>query len=362
MAIEFEYQELVEATESFSPSNLIGKGSHGCVYRGKLKNDKLIAVKKSVVHSDFGNDSNSNSKLQNEVKILSFLPENPHVINLLGTSQESNKNTFGIMVMEIMPNGSLHDLLHLSKSPPPWPKRVEIVLQLAKALHFLHQTTPAVIHRDVKSENILFDSNWVAKLADFGLAIFDSNSVSLGSPSWPSRDSHDSASQPAGTIGYLDPCYTTPCKLSTKNDVFSFGILVLEIISGRRVIDITRTPSDIAEWALPLISKRRVVEICDERVSLPGYMCGAIRHLLCVAASCVSLEGSSRPLIGDVVMGLDGCLVMERVRFPVWIGVLRSLVLMRKRRKVAKRAREIFVRLEDDGGNKGKMLREVLGW
>lgn len=357
--IQFDYDELVKATESFSPSTLLGKGSHGSVYKAKLVNDnnKLVAVKKPFLHAGHNEEQfhhNDGSKLQNEIRVLSFLRKNRHVIGFLGTTSRGDGNNRReedvLLVMEYMPNGSLHDLLHFSEAPPSWPKRVEIAVQVARAVRFLHdESRPSVVHRDIKSANVLFDCDFIAKLADFGLAVL----VHVDDPG-----------QPAGTIGYLDPCYTTPFKLSAKNDAFSFGVLVLEIVSGRKVIDLGREPAGIVEWALPLIRERRVAEICDPRVPLPqddDDVAGAVRQLLFVAASCVSLDEECRPSMSDVVLGMEGCF-LGRVRFPIWRVVV--LVLGKRRRKLAKQwreRRESWQSQDCDRSPKGKVsLREVL--
>lgn len=331
--VEFEYEELVEATESFSPSRLIGKGSHGSVFKGKLKNNKLVAVKKPLHDHGHGHDHqealSDNSKLDNEIRVLSSLRENSFVISLVGTCHDPNNEDNKLLVMELMPNGSLHDLLHTHHadeySPPSWPKRVGMAIQIARAVHFLHQQRPLVIHRDIKSANVLFDSNWDAKLADFGLAA-----------SMPSSQ----VSQPAGTIGYLDPCYTTPSKLSSKNDVFSFGVVLLEIISCRKAMDLCRTPTSISEWAVSLIKQGRIEDVCDVRVPVPDYMVSAIKHMVCVALSCVSMNEACRPSMGEIVAGMENC-YLERIRMvPIWTSLLRRVMLVRRRRKLAKRWRQ----------------------
>lgn len=318
---EYDYEELVKATENFSPKRLVGKGSHGSVYKGTVKDNKLVAIKKPTYYSS--EVVHENSKLDNEIRVLLSLRENPLVINLLGTSHDSANNK-KLLVMELMPNGSLHDLLHVCTTPPTWSKRVEIAIRVARAVEFLHEGKPSVIHRDIKSANILFDSNWNAKLADFGLAVLQSD---------------DQVSQlPAGTIGYLDPCYTTPSKLSTKNDVFSFGVVLLEIISGGKAIDMCRTPASIVDWAVPLIGELRVHEICDPRIALlPTYMEATMRHMLSIAARCVSSNEELRPSIGEITRVIENHGVVQRVRFPIWMSFLRSVILMRRQRKQARR-------------------------
>ncbi|KAH8514760.1 hypothetical protein H0E87_007560 [Populus deltoides] len=324
----FDYQQLVKATGSFSPSRLLGKGSHGSIYKGILEENKLVAIKKS---SSLGTDhvsADNSKKLENEISVLSSLRESPYVINFLGTSHyhhNSNcKEKNRVLVLEFMPNGSLHDLLHVDATPPPWPQRVEIAIQIARAVQFLHGGKPLVIHRDIKSANILFDINWKAKLADFGLSVLLADS-----------SSHDHATQPAGTIGYLDPSYTTPRKLSTKIDVFSYGVVLLEIISCQKVIDVSRSPSSIVEWAVPLIEEQRLMEICDTRIALPTFMEGTIKHLLYVAARCVSCREENRPSITEIVKGMDKNCLVERVQMPSWTSLMRSVMLTRRQRELA---------------------------
>ena len=148
-----------------------------------------------------------------------------------------------------------------SRRPPGWPRRVRLALQTARALRALHDAEPAVIHRDVKAANVLLDANLDAHLGDFGLA--------LRVPKAGGGTSNAASPAPAGTLGYLDPAYVTPDSLSTKTDVFSFGILLLEIISGRKAIDVQYSPPSVVEWAVPLLRKGKVVALFDPRVAPP---------------------------------------------------------------------------------------------
>ncbi|KAJ0076039.1 hypothetical protein Patl1_34895 [Pistacia atlantica] len=318
--MEFDYQELVKATQSFSHSSLIGKGSHGSVYKAILEDDhNVFAVKRASF--------NGSRKLKNEIQVLSSLRdrENPNVVNFLGTM-------------------------------PSWPKRVEIAIQIAKAIHFLHEVAnPVIIHRDIKSSNILFDSNWSPKLVDFGLAVNESSITSQ-------------PIQPAGTLGYLDPSYTSPNKLSTKTDMFSFGVVLLEIISCRKAIDVSKQPASIVEWATALIKEKRAMAICDTSVSMPSYMEGTIKHMLNLAARCVSLEEENRPEIGEVFMAKT-CFV-ERVRtIPAWMSLWGSVTRMKRRQRRSDMPSKKLIcdRDNENGDNicsditRGKMiLREIL--
>ncbi|KAJ4717378.1 Kinase family protein [Melia azedarach] len=313
---------------------LIGRGSHGSVYKGILQEGRVVAIKRASINGVEVQQDNL-KKLGNEIRVLSSLQENsksPHVVNFLGKSHDSgddddnnnnnndDDNSNKLLVIEFMPNGSLHELLHSGVgTPPPWPKRVEIAMQIAKAVQFLHENDPGIIHRDIKSSNILLDSNWDAKLADFGLAVSEAEFRTLQTV------------QPAGTIGYLDPSYTIPSKLSRKTDIFSFGVVLLEIISCRKAIDVSRFPSSIVDWAMPLMRGGKLMEVCDSRVPLPIFMEGAVKHMLHVAASCVSTEEENRPGIAEILMGGTCFNDVRRVRsVPVWMNWRGSVVMLKK--------------------------------
>ncbi|KAE9446887.1 hypothetical protein C3L33_21245, partial [Rhododendron williamsianum] len=217
---EFDYEELEAATESFASSRIIGKGSHGCIYKGTLKDGTLVAIKKQSLGLQKLQD---NSKLDNEIRILS---------------------------------------------------------------------------------------------------------------------------------------------LSTKNDVFSFGVVLLELISATKAIDVSRDPSSIVEWALPLIEEDRVEEICDERVTLPAYMASRVRHMLRIAARCVSSdEDHRRPSMVEVVDEMENCFV-ERVRFSLWVDILDACLKRRPQRAVAKRKGDVVIATAAAAtvttGHGKMLLREVL--
>ncbi|KAJ7012911.1 hypothetical protein NC653_002827 [Populus alba x Populus x berolinensis] len=151
-----------------------------------------------------------------------------------------------------------------------------MALQIAKAVDTLHAQNPPVIHRDIKSANVLIDRNFNARLGDFGLAL----------RCGVDDDYRIKSTPPAGTIGYLDPCYVTPDNLSTKTDVYSFGIFLLEIISGRKAIDVGHSPSSIVDWAIPLIKKGKLGAIYDPRtVPLKDPMIR--KQLALIASKCV---------------------------------------------------------------------------
>lgn len=197
---------------------------------------------------------------------------------------------------------------------------MKLALQTAKAIDTLHSLTPQVIHRDIKSANVLIDRSFNARLGDFGLALRCVDDYRLRS------------TPPAGTMGYLDPCYVTPDNVSTKTDVFSFGILLLEIISGRKALDMGNSPASVVDWAIPLIRRGKLLGVYDPRVPPPKD--AMVRKMLAVvAAKCVRSCRERRPSMKEVVRCLselsklvplhswnglaNPCLMVENVGRPV---------------------------------------------
>ncbi|XP_074275020.1 serine/threonine-protein kinase-like protein At5g23170 [Silene latifolia] len=338
---EFEYEELSKATKHFSNSQIIGKGSHGCIYKGSLEDGQVVAIKRWSLGLQNLQD---NTKLDNEASILSSLPKTHHIVSLLGTSPDSirsirqiNKVTsVAMLVMELIPNGTLHDLLHTNSHPSiilTWEKRVEIALQIARALQFLHTLKPKVIHRDIKSTNILLDNNFRPKLIDFGLAVrLDDVAVNR----LPGRVNRViPTTQPAGTIGYLDPSYTTPCMLSTKNDVFSFGVVLLEIITGEKVIDATRSTTSLIDWVVPLVEKREFSRIFDQKMTFSRFMEGVMMQVLDLAIRCVSSNVDDRPTSDEIVHKLENCYysLLQGLRRPIWVKFISGFIILKRRRR-----------------------------
>lgn len=318
---EFSFDELVSATNGFSSETFLGKGSHGSVYRAVLDHGKLIAaVKKTkfinpTTHNFHNHNRNCNnctswtSPAENEIEILSRV-QNPRLVNLIGFSSDPKDRK--LIVVQYMPNGSLYDLLHARSRPPGCTRRVRLALQIAKAVKALHSSNPPVIHRDIKSSNILIDSNGNARIGDFGLALRGHV-----------EDVRVKCTPPAGTLGYLDPGYLAPADLSTKSDVFSFGILLLEIISGRNAIDMNYSPPSVVDWAVPIIKRGDYAEICDPRVNPPADT-SIIRTLAVLAARCVRSTTEKRPAMAEVVE----CLKIMRKRIqapPMWNNLKRRV-------------------------------------
>ncbi|KAH6765867.1 Protein kinase superfamily protein [Perilla frutescens var. hirtella] len=307
---EFNYKDLELATSNFSQTKLLGRGSHGLVYKGVLRGGRLVAVKKSSRPAQRMSISENPNEFENEIDILSKL-QSPRLVNLVGFSKNDSQDR--LLVVEFMSNGTLYDVLHSNSRPPNWGRRIKLALQTAKGIDVLHSLNPPVIHRDIKSANVLIDRNFNARLGDFGLALRCVDDCRLRS------------TPPAGTMGYLDPGYVTPDNLSTKTDVFSFGILLLEIISGRKAIDVAHSPPSIVDWAIPLIRRGKLLSIYDPRI-MPPKDASVRKALGVVAAKCVRSCRERRPSMKEVVECLSE--LSKLVPLHSWNGIANPCLMV----------------------------------
>lgn len=290
----FTYEELERATCGFKEESQVGKGSFSCVFKGVLKDGTVVAVKRAIVSPDM---KKSSKEFRTELDLLSRL-NHAHLLNLLGYCEEGGER---LLVYEFMANGSLHQYLHGNnkalKEQLDWVRRVTIAVQAARGIEYLHgYACPPVIHRDIKSSNILIDEEHNARVADFGLSL-------LG----PANSSSPLAELPAGTLGYLDPEYYRLHYLTTKSDVYSFGVLLLEILSGRKAIDMQFEEGNIVEWAVPLIKSGGTQSILDPALKPPPDL-EALRRIANVACKCVRMRGKDRPSMDKVTTALERAL------------------------------------------------------
>lgn len=304
--LEFDFSVLHSATDGFSAGNLLGKGSHGAVYKARIHQIKAVAAVKRTKQTHNSAVGNGNSTTDTELEILSRI-YHPRLVNLLGFSCDPDQRK--LIVVEYMPNGSLYDLLHRSGKPPGWVKRSRFALQVARAVLFLHASNPPIIHRDIKSSNVLIDATFGSRLSDFGLSMRGHVD-----------DVKVKCTPPAGTLGYLDPEYLAPGDLSTKSDVFSFGILMLEIITGRNAIDVNHSPPSVVDWAVPAIKLGDFAGICDLRIGPPRDL-EAIRRMAVLAARCVGSRAGKRPGMAEVVECLKIVHQKMKARSPVCINL-----------------------------------------
>ncbi|XP_059452031.1 probable serine/threonine-protein kinase PBL7 [Corylus avellana] len=289
----FAFKQLHSATSGFSKSNVVGHGGFGLVYRGVLSDGRKVAIK---LMDQAGKQGEEEFKV--EVELLGRL-RSPYLLALLGYCSDNNHK---LLVYEFMVNGGLQEHLYPVSSTKvlslklDWETRLRIALEAAKGLEYLHeQVSPPVIHRDFKSSNILLDKNFHAKVSDFGLA-------KLGSE----KAGGHVSTRVLGTQGYVAPEYALTGHLTTKSDVYSYGVVLLELLTGRVPVDMKRPPGEgvLVSWALPRLTDRdKVVEIMDP--ALEGqYSMKEVIQVAAIATMCVQPEADYRPLMADVVQSL----------------------------------------------------------
>uniref|UniRef100_A0A804J1Z2 non-specific serine/threonine protein kinase n=1 Tax=Musa acuminata subsp. malaccensis TaxID=214687 RepID=A0A804J1Z2_MUSAM len=275
---EFTYAELYTATNGFSKKHFLSKGGFGSVYRGTLTDGQCIAVKQYKHVSSQGE-----TEFRSEVHVLGTL-QHKNVVMLLGSCSEGNHR---LLVYEYVCNGSLNQ--HLSKSSPyilSWKHRMKILLGTAAGLNYLHQNN--IIHRDMSPNNILLTHEYEPMLGDFGLSRKQQDqSCSL------------SESNVVGTFGYLAPEYTERGRVSTKTDVYSFGVILLEVITGRTTINKNLEDKSLVGWARPLLRERKYPELIDERI-LDCHDLHQLFWMITVAEQCLRKDPDKRPTMEKV--------------------------------------------------------------
>ncbi|CAH8360602.1 unnamed protein product [Eruca vesicaria subsp. sativa] len=295
----FSYEELEEATDNFSKE--LGEGGFGTVYYGVLKDGRAVAVKrlyeKSLKHVE---------QFKNEIDILKTL-KHPNLVILYGcTSRHSSEL---LLVYEYISNGTLADHLHGDRAetrPLCWPIRLNIAIETSSALSFLHKS--GIIHRDVKTTNILLDENSTVKVADFGLSrLF-------------STDKTHVSTAPQGTPGYVDPVYYQCYSLNEKSDVYSFGVVLTELLSSKEAVDIARHHHDInlASMAVSKIKNNAVHELVDPSLGFAKDP-EVKREMISVAElafRCLEQERESRPSMDEIVEILKGIKGEKGTKLP----------------------------------------------
>ncbi|KAK9985502.1 hypothetical protein SO802_030453 [Lithocarpus litseifolius] len=264
MAQIFRLSELKDATNGFKEFNELGRGSYGFVYKAVLSDGRQVAVKRAnaatIIHSN-------NRDFEMELEILCKI-RHCNIVNLLGYCSEMGER---LLIYEYMPHGTLHDHLHGGLSPLNWSLRLKVSMQAAKGLEYLHkELVPPIAHRDVKTSNILLDFDWGARIADFGLVTSNDKDLS----------------------GDLE------------SDVYNFGIVLLEILSGRKAYDRDYMPPSTVEWAVPLIKQGKAAAIIDRYVALPRNV-EPLLKLADLAEVAVRENPSERPTMSDVASRLE---------------------------------------------------------
>ncbi|WVZ95646.1 hypothetical protein U9M48_041380 [Paspalum notatum var. saurae] len=289
----FSYDELYQITDGFSAQRLLGEGGFGSVYKGSLPDGKDVAIKRL---KDGGGQGER--EFQAEVEIISRV-HHRHLVSLVGYCISNDQR---LLVYDYVPNDTLHYHLHGHGMPVlKWSTRIKVAAGAARGIAYLHEDChPRIIHRDIKSSNILLDNNFEAKVADFGLARLALDAVT------------HVTTRVMGTFGYMAPEYASSGKLTERSDVFSFGVVLLELITGRKPVDASRPLGDesLVEWARPLLSRALdagdLEGLVDPRLEKKLNE-GEMFRMIEAAAACIRHSASRRPRMGQVVRVLESC-------------------------------------------------------
>ncbi|TYI56546.1 hypothetical protein E1A91_D11G218200v1 [Gossypium mustelinum] len=285
----YTLRELEVSTNGFADEKVIGEGGYGIVYHGILEDNTQVAVKNLL-----NNRGQAEKEFKVEVEAIGRV-RHKNLVRLLGYCAEGAHR---MLVYEYVNNGNLEQWLHGDVgpcSPLTWDIRMNIILGTAKGLAYLHEgLEPKVVHRDIKSSNILLDKRWNPKVSDFGLAKL------LGS------ESSYITTRVMGTFGYVAPEYASTGMLNERSDVYSFGILIMEIITGRNPVDYSRPPEEVnlIEWLKKMVANRNPEGVLDPK--LPEKPTSrALKRALLVALRCVDANAQKRPKMGHIIHMLE---------------------------------------------------------
>ncbi|KAE8678143.1 Receptor-like cytosolic serine/threonine-protein kinase RBK2 [Hibiscus syriacus] len=280
----FSLSELRAATDNFNRENIIGRGGYAEVYKGQLKNGKLVAIKRA----NKGTPDERTAGFLSELGIIAHV-KHPNTAKLIGCCIEGGMH----LVFQLSPMGSLASALHGSKGTLDWSKRYKIALGTADGLTYLHETCERrIIHRDIKADNILLTENFEPKICDFGLA------------KWlPRQWTHYNVSKFEGTFGYFAPEYFMHGIVDEKTDVYAFGILLLELITGRKAVDDQQ--QSVVTWAKPLLDENDITELLDPFLG-DDYDADEVDRMALTASLCIEHSPILRPQMSQVVILLRG--------------------------------------------------------
>ncbi|PWA52740.1 serine/threonine/dual specificity protein kinase, catalytic domain-containing protein [Artemisia annua] len=311
----FSLEEIRLATQNFNEALVIGRGGFGMVYKGNTNHGSATDVAIKRLHSL----SNQGApEFQAEVEMLSRI-RHCNLVSLIGYCKEDEEMA---LVYEYMPHGTLEDHLHKGGVSLSWLQRLKICIGAARGFYYLHTgtgTQHGIIHRDVKSSNILLDKNFAAKISDFGLAKISPTNQTCTYVSTLVK----------GTFGYMDPCYFTTGKLTRKSDVYSFGVLLLEVICGRPAVDTSLHEDQwsLANWAQDRIKQGKLNHIIDSR--LEGQISRSCqKELARIVCRCLHNQPNQRPTMAEIVSTLVVIVSMqERLDSSVTEGKFVDKVL-----------------------------------
>lgn len=285
----YNLRELEIATRGFDDKCVIGRGGYGVVYRGVLPDGSVVAVKNLL-----DNKGQAEKEFKVEVEAIGKV-RHKNLVGLIGYCAEGTRR---LLVYEYIDNGNLEQWLHGEVgpvSPLTWDIRMKIAVGTAKGLAYLHEgLEPKVVHRDVKSSNILLDKKWNAKVSDFGLAKL------LG------PEKSYVTTRVMGTFGYVSPEYASTGMLNEGNDVYSFGILLMELITGRTPVDYSKPPGEmnLVDWFKGMVSSKRGEEVVDPLIQVAPPP-RALKRVLLVCLRCIDTDTNKRPKMGQIVHMLE---------------------------------------------------------
>ncbi|KAF7153518.1 hypothetical protein RHSIM_Rhsim01G0234600 [Rhododendron simsii] len=290
----YSLEEISKATGNFSPKNILGEGSFGTVYKGKLKDGSFVAVKRAKKEM---REDRLFAVFKNEILTLSKI-EHLNLVRLLGYIEDGDER---IIVVEYVGNGTLREHLDgKSRSELEMAERLDIAIDVAHAVTYLHMYTDRpIIHRDIKASNILITEKLRAKVADFGFAKLASEDPGA---------SHV-LTQVRGTVGYVDPEYISTYELTEKSDVYSFGVVLVELMTGRQPMESERPIKEriTTKWALQALKEGCAVVAMDPRLQRSPASIEALEKVLRLARHCLAPNRKSRPSMkecGEVLWGI----------------------------------------------------------
>nr|GME02166.1 serine/threonine-protein kinase PBS1 [Ipomoea batatas] len=291
----FTLKEMEEATNSFRDENLVGKGGFGRVYKGTLRSGEVVAVKKMDL--PLSKEAEGEREFRVEVDILSRL-DHPNLVSLIGYCADGKQR---FLVYEYMHKGNLQDHLNgIGEVKMEWPLRLKVALGAARGLAYLHSSSAVgipIVHRDFKSTNILLSTKYEAKISDFGLAKL-----------MPEGQETCVTARVLGTFGYFDPEYTLTGKLTLQSDVYAFGVVMLELLTGRRAVDLNLGPNDqnlVLQVRHILNDRRKLRKVIDPEMSRSSYTMESITMFANLASRCVQTDSSERPSMEECVKELQ---------------------------------------------------------
>ncbi|CAI0379660.1 unnamed protein product [Linum tenue] len=292
-------KEMEDATCSFSEGNFLGKGGFGRVYRGTLRSrEQVVAIKKMELPSF--KEAEGEREFRVEVDILSRL-DHPNLVSLIGYCADRKQR---FLVYEYLSNGNLQDHLNviagIGEAKMDWTQRLKVAIGAARGLAYLHSPSAVgipIVHRDFKSTNVLLGDNFEAKISDFGLAKL-----------MPEGQEIYATAMVLGTFGYFDPEYTSTGKLTLQSDVYAFGVVLLELLTGRRAVDLNQGPTDqnlVLQVRHILNNRKKLRRVIDPDMPRSSYSLESVAMFANLASRCVRTESNERPSMAECVKELQ---------------------------------------------------------